>query len=166
MPEPLVRPPTLADREPLLALMDAYIVGFYRASRPPRERIEALVDLLADGREGRQLVAEGDAGRLLGFATLYFTWSTLRADRIAVLNDLYVDAAARGTGAAAALFRGAHALARERGCAEMEWQTAADNHRAQAFYAKMGGERGDWVSYSIEGAAGAGSISIRPRRVS
>jgi hypothetical protein len=32
----------------------------------------------------------------------------------------------------------------------MEWQTAEDNHRAQAFYAKMGGTRHTWVSYSIE----------------
>ena len=149
MPEPLVRPPVPADREALLALMDAYVVAFYRAPRPPRERVEALVALLAEGREGTQLVVEADDGALVGFATLYFTWSTLRADRIAILNDLYLDDRARGTGAATALFQAALAVSRERGCAEMEWQTAADNHRAQAFYAKMGGKRGDWVSYSI-----------------
>jgi len=148
MPDPLVRPPTGADREALLRLMDGYIVDFYHSPRPPRERLEALADLLAEGREGTQLVAEVD-GELVGFATLYFTWSTLRAERISILNDLYLDGAARGTGAAAALFQAARSLSRERGCAEMEWQTAADNHRAQAFYAKMGGERGDWVSYSI-----------------
>jgi GNAT superfamily N-acetyltransferase len=149
MPEPLVRPPTPSDRAALLRLVDAYIVDFYHWPRPPRDRLEALVDRLAEGRDGAQLVAEVD-GELVGFATLYFTWSTLRADRISILNDLYLSEAARGTGAAAALFRAARSLSRERGCAEMEWQTAADNHRAQAFYAKMGGERGDWVSYSIE----------------
>ena len=37
MPEPVVRPPTPADRDALLALMDAYIVDFYRSPRPPRE---------------------------------------------------------------------------------------------------------------------------------
>src|SRR4051794_27654974 len=149
MPAPIVRPPIRADREALLRLMDAYIVDFYHWPRPPRERLEALFDVLEEGREGAQLVAEV-GGELVGFATLYFTWSTLRAERISILNDLYVNEAARGTGAAAALFQGARALSRERGCAEMEWQTAADNHRAQAFYAKMGGERGEWVSYSIE----------------
>jgi GNAT superfamily N-acetyltransferase len=138
-----------ADREALLALMDAYIVDFYRSPRPPRERVEALVDLLAEGREGTQLVVEDEAGAPVGFATLYFTWSTLRADRIAILNDLYLDDRARGTGAAAALFQGALAVSRERGCVDMEWQTATDNHRAQAFYAKMGGTRGDWLSYSV-----------------
>jgi len=149
MPEPIVRPPSTGDREALLRLMDAYIVDFYHWPRPPRERLEALVELLGKGREGTQLVAAVD-GQLVGFATLYFTWSTLRADRISSLNDLYLDGAARGTGAAAALFQAARSLSRDRGCAEMEWQTGADNHRAQAFYAKMGGERGEWVSYSIE----------------
>jgi GNAT superfamily N-acetyltransferase len=149
MPEPTVRPPRRGDREALLALMEAYIVDFYRSPRPPRDRLEALVDLLAAGEEGMQLVAEGEGGDLLGFATLYYTWSTLRADRIAVLNDLFVAEDARGSGAAAALFLAALAASRERGCVEMEWQTAADNHRAQAFYAKMGARRGDWVSYSL-----------------
>jgi GNAT superfamily N-acetyltransferase len=149
MPEPIIRPPAPADREQLLALMDAYIVDFYGWPRPPRERLDALADVLAEGREGAQLVAEAD-GDLVGFATLYFTWSTLAVARIAILNDLYVEAAERGSGVAAALFQAARALARERGCAEMEWQTAADNHRAQAFYAKMGARRGDWVSYSID----------------
>jgi GNAT superfamily N-acetyltransferase len=150
MPEPIIRPPAPADREQLLALMDAYIVDFYGWPRPARERLEALVDLLAEGREGAQLVVQGEDRDLVGFATLYFTWSTLSVARIAILNDLYVSAAARGSGVAAALFQAARALARDRGCAEMEWQTAADNHRAQAFYAKMGGRRGDWVSYSID----------------
>jgi GNAT superfamily N-acetyltransferase len=150
VPEPTVRPPRREDRAALLALMNAYIVGFYRSPRPPRDRLEALVDLLEEGEEGMQLVAEGGDGDLLGFATLYFTWSTLRADRIAILNDLYLAEQARGTGAAAALFEAALSAARGRGCAEIEWQTAADNHRAQAFYAKMGGRRGDWVSYSLE----------------
>ena len=88
MAEPIVRPPTPADREALLRLMDAYIVDFYHWPRPPRDRLEALVDLLAEGRDGAQLVAEVD-GELVGFATLYFTWSTLRAQRISILNDLY-----------------------------------------------------------------------------
>ena len=149
MSAPIIRAPTPADREVLLALMDAYIVDFYRCPRPPAERVEALVDLLAEGVDGTQLVAESATGELVGFATLYFTWSTLSADRIAILNDLYVSEAARGAGIAAPLFGAALALSKERGCTSMEWQTANDNHRAQAFYAKMGGQQGPWLSYSI-----------------
>jgi GNAT superfamily N-acetyltransferase len=148
MSDPIIRPPTPADREALLALMDAYIVDFYRAPRPPAERVEALVDVLAEGAEGTQLVAELD-GELVGFATLYFTWSTLSAERIAVLNDLYVGEAARGAGVAAPLFQAALKYTQDHGYAAMEWQTADDNHRAQRFYEKMGGTLGPWLSYSI-----------------
>jgi GNAT superfamily N-acetyltransferase len=95
-------------------------------------------------------VAEDADGELVGFATLYYTWSTLRAARISIMNDLYVNEGARGSGAAAALFEGARAASKAAGCVEMEWQTATDNHRAQAFYGKMGGKRGEWVSYSID----------------
>jgi GNAT superfamily N-acetyltransferase len=144
-----VRSPTAADRDALLGLMDAYI-EFYESPRLPRERLDALADVLSEGKEGQQLVAEDGDGALVGFATLYYTWSTLRADRISIMNDLYVEEGARGSGAAAALFQGARAASKAAGCVEMEWQTATTNHRAQAFYAKMGGTQGDWLSYSID----------------
>jgi RimJ/RimL family protein N-acetyltransferase len=32
----------------------------------------------------------------------------------------------------------------------MNWETAPDNHRAQRFYEKVGGRRGDWLVYAIE----------------
>src|SRR4051795_2187441 len=132
MPDPIIRAPLPSARTALLALMDAYIVDFYRSPRPPAADLERLMDVLTEGVEGTQLVAEVD-GALAGFATLYFTWSTLNADRVAILNDLYVGEGARGAGVAAPLFQAALALSRERGCVAMEWQTATDNFRAQKF---------------------------------
>ncbi|MGH2662826.1 MAG: GNAT family N-acetyltransferase [Actinomycetota bacterium] len=144
----VVRRAERGDVEQLTRLMLLYIVDFYRHPEPPPERLRTLIDVLFEGTEGLQLVAEED-GNLVGFATLYFTWSTLNAARIAVMNDLYVMEAARGTGIARPLFEACRAEARDRGCAEMTWETAADNHRAQRFYEKMGGRRGSWVTYSI-----------------
>jgi len=55
--------------------------------------------LLADPeREGLQLLARDDAGRAVGFATLYWTWQTLAAARVGVMNDLFVAPEARGMG--------------------------------------------------------------------
>jgi GNAT superfamily N-acetyltransferase len=136
------------DAPELEQLMLEYVVGFYRYPEPLPGRLRALIDILLQGNEGVQLVAEQD-GTLAGFATLYFTWSTLNASRIAVMNDLYVVEAARGTGIARPLFEACRAEARDRGCAEMTWETAADNLRAQRFYEKVGGHRGSWVTYSI-----------------
>jgi len=144
----VVRRAEPGDAPELERLMLEYVVGFYRYPEPLPGRLRALIDILLEGREGVQLVAEQD-GTLVGFATLYFTWSTLNAARIAIMNDLYVVEAARGTGIARPLFEACRAEARDRGCAEMNWETAADNHQAQRFYEKVGGRRGSWVTYSI-----------------
>ncbi|WP_438444898.1 GNAT family N-acetyltransferase [Gorillibacterium sp. sgz5001074] len=137
------------DREGLVRLMEAYIVDFYGRPHPGEERLADLLDRLSEGAVGTQFVAEQE-GRLVGFATLYFGWSTLRARPVLVLNDLYVEEACRGTGAARALFEVCRGYGAEHGYAAMSWETAEDNERAQAFYAKMGGVRGTWVSYSAD----------------
>lgn len=136
------------DREELQRLMKMYIVDFYERPEPPAERLRDLLDMLYEGQRGVQFVAES-AGKLLGFVTLYFTYSTLRAQKTAIMNDLFVVEAARGTDAAKGLFEAARAYTREHGYAGMSWETAHDNARAQRFYEKMGGAKGDWLSYSI-----------------
>ena len=81
----------------LLPLMRAYC-DFY-AVAPPDEALLALSRaLLADPAcEGVQLLArEAEGGPAVGFATLFWTWSTLAAGRIGVMNDLFVVPAARG----------------------------------------------------------------------
>jgi ribosomal protein S18 acetylase RimI-like enzyme len=144
-----VRPAERNDVERLVPLMLLYIVDFYRQPRPADEDLRRLIDVCLEGKEGLQFVAERD-GELVGFATLYFTWGTLAAAPQAVMNDLYVAEDARGTNVARDLFDACVRESARRGCREMVWETASDNHRAQRFYAKMGGQRGDWVSYSID----------------
>jgi GNAT superfamily N-acetyltransferase len=92
-------------------------------------------------------VAEAD-GRLQGFASLYACLDTLLADRILVMNDLFVNPSLRNGGIGAALFDASLAYATEHGYARLDWVTAADNHDAQRFYDRHGGRRGPWVSYS------------------
>ena len=149
MAEATVRRAERRDVDGLAPLMLEYIVGFYRQPRPADQDLRALIDVCLEGREGVQFVAERD-GKLVGFATLYFTWGTLAAAREAVMNDLYLVESARGSGLAEELFLVCTEESRRRGCAEMVWETASDNARAQRFYDKMGSTRGRWVSYSIE----------------
>jgi GNAT superfamily N-acetyltransferase len=80
---------------------------------------------------------------------VFWTWSTLQAARIGVMNDLFVAPEARGTGVADALVAACREQAREQGAAWLSWQTAADNHRAQAVYARVGAEPSEWVDYGI-----------------
>jgi hypothetical protein len=77
-----------ADLPELLPLLRAYC-DFYEVA-PSDEALEALSRaLLADPRrEGLQLLARDQAGNAVGFATLYWTWQTLAAARVGVMNDL------------------------------------------------------------------------------
>lgn len=84
-----IRPAASADLEQLKPLMLEYIVGFYGRPHPGDDKLDKLIAMLLEGREGRQWVAESE-GRLVGFTTLYYTYSTLRAQKAAVMNDLHV----------------------------------------------------------------------------
>lgn len=95
------------DINQLTDLMYLYIVDFYKRPKPPIEHIHNLIEMLFEKNSGIQFVAEQD-GKLIGFATLYFSFSTTKADKITVMNDLFVAENARGTGATQELFKDAN----------------------------------------------------------
>ena len=138
------------DLPELLPLVRAYC-DFYQVAPSDRELLELARALLADPeREGLQLLARDDAGRAVGFATLYWTWQTLAAARVGVMNDLYVAAEARGLGVAEGLIAACLERCREHGATRLVWQTAVDNHRAQAVYARVGATRDErWLDYEL-----------------
>lgn len=143
----VVRPAEREDRSQLMELIKGYF-AFYRTPFPAETKIESMLDLLErDPALGVQLVAE-QGGRLHGFASLYACLDTLIADRILVMNDLFVDPSLRNLGVGAALFDASLAYATAHGYARLDWVTAADNQDAQRFYDRHGGRRGPWVSYS------------------
>src|SRR3954453_22049134 len=114
---------TEGDLGELLGLMRGYC-DFYKAA-PSDDALLALSRaLLADpDREGAQLVARDDAGRAIGFATVFWSWSTLAAARIGVMNGLFVVPEGRGSGVADALIEGCRERARQRGAVWLGWQT-------------------------------------------
>ena len=128
---------------------------FYGVQPDDDELLGLSRSLIADpDGEGIQVIARDGEGQPLGFATVYWSWSTLSAGRIAVMNDLYVAPAGRGTGLAEALIEECRQRARRRGCVSLEWSTAEDNLRAQAVYDRVGGKREDqWVTYSLDPSA-------------
>jgi GNAT superfamily N-acetyltransferase len=139
-----------ADVPELLPLVRAYC-DFYQVTPSDQELLALSRALLADPkREGLQLLARDDAGRAVGFATLYWTWQTLAAARVGVMNDLYVAAEARGLGVAEGLIAACRERCREHGATRLVWQTAVDNHRAQAVYARVGATRDErWLDYEL-----------------
>lgn len=141
---------TERDLPDLLPLMRAYC-DFYLVE-PIDEQLLALSrSLLADAKcEGFQVIARDEQGQAVGFATVYWTWSTLTASRTSILNDLYVDPEARGTGLAEALIEECRKRSAAHGTASMDWQTAKDNQPAQRVYERIGAKREEWLTYSLD----------------
>jgi GNAT superfamily N-acetyltransferase len=142
---------TEADLPELLPLMRGYC-DFYEVDPADEDLLAISRALIADPeREGVQLIARDEDGRATGFATIFWTWSTLSASRIGVMNDLFVDERSRGSGAAEALIEACAERCRERGATSLDWTTARDNHRAQRLYERVGARRDErWLDYSLD----------------
>jgi ribosomal protein S18 acetylase RimI-like enzyme len=137
------------DLPELLPLMRGYC-DFYDVSPSDEQLLGLSRALIVDPeRDGVQLIARNDDGQAVGFATIYWSWATTIASRIGVMNDLFVAPEARGTGAAEELIQACVAECRKHGAAELTWQTAPDNDRAQRVYDRIGGRRSQWVDYSL-----------------
>ena len=105
--------------------------AFYRDPLPD-EAYEAYWQRLRDGTELHGLGARID-GRLIGIAH-YFFHPTFWSGQACYLQDLFVDEAARGRGAARALIERVAQAARESGATRYYWHTQEDNARARVLY--------------------------------
>lgn len=133
----------------LLPLVRSYC-DFYEAN-PTDGDLLALFAALEENpaHEGLQLVARSSSGEPIGFVTLLWSWSTARAGRVGVMEDLFVAPDARGSGVAQALIAECVEQCRRHGANPLAWQTAPGNHRAQRVYDRVGATREEWIDYSL-----------------
>jgi ribosomal protein S18 acetylase RimI-like enzyme len=78
----------------------------------------------------------------VGFTQLYPMFSSVRAVRTYILNDLYVADSARRKGVGQALLHAAAEFGRSRGAIRLELETMPDNLSAQSLYRAQG-----WTFY-------------------
>jgi GNAT superfamily N-acetyltransferase len=142
-----VEPLTEADIEAALPLFAGY-QRFYEAEPDDDRNREFFRRFVAPSEDGLVLGAWIDQG-LVGFACVYWTFSSAHADEIALMNDLFVLEGHRGYGIGQALIAAAADAARDRGLRHLEWLTAVDNQRAQRLYNRMEAERSAWLAYEI-----------------
>jgi GNAT superfamily N-acetyltransferase len=145
-----IRPATSDDLDDALPLFAGY-QRFYAGEAQPDERNRAfLARFVAPGDDGLLLLArDGETSEPLGFANLYWTFSSVSAREHALMNDLFVADGARGRDVGHALIEAATEAARERGLDHMSWQTAVDNRRAQRLYERFDAERTIWFEYEV-----------------
>ncbi len=135
--------------EELLPLIAAY-QRFYEAEEIDEERNRAFFRrFLAPSEDGLLLGARRE-GDLVGYACLYWHFSSLEAAETVLMNDLYVTEDARSHGIGRALIEATVEVARERGAPYVEWSTAPDNATAQRLYDATGAERSEWITYELQ----------------
>jgi GNAT superfamily N-acetyltransferase len=141
--------PVSAERyEELLPLIAAY-QRFYGVEEIDVERNRAFFRRFLTPSEDGLLLGARAEDRFLGYACLYWHFSSLGAAESVLMNDLFVEPDARGRGVGRSLIEAAAEVARERGAAHLEWATAPDNHTAQRLYDSTGAERSEWVEYEL-----------------
>ena len=134
-----VRHATIDDLEKVAPLFDAYRQFYGQAAD-----IELARGFLAERFRHQQsvvLVAVTPADEAVGFTQLYPSFSSVRAQRTFVLNDLFVAPAARRQGVAQSLLQKAADVARSLGAVRLSLSTARSNESAQSLYEARGWTR-------------------------
>lgn len=130
------------------ALWAAYL-AFY-GERLPDEVIAHTWRRVLGGGEGyRALVAVDERGEVLGFVHSVPRVNTWSAAPDLYLEDLYVDASARGSGVGAALIAAVADRAAAMGARKVTWETDADNATAQRLYDRVA-TRSTEIHYTLE----------------
>ena len=143
-----VRLAVFQDLEQLAQLFDDYR-QFYGKPADLELARRFLSDRLSK-QDSLVLLAEVPGADAVGFVQLYPTFSSVRAARIYILNDLFVAATARRRGTGALLLRAAADLARSSGAVGLKLSTQITNVAAQRLYTAMGWKRDeDFYEYGL-----------------
>jgi ribosomal protein S18 acetylase RimI-like enzyme len=134
-----IRQATLDDLDALVPLFDAYRHFYGKPSDPQLGR--AFLEERLILRESVIFLARLEAGVPAGFIQLFPSFSSTRAARIWILNDLFVAPEARRNGIARALLLEAARFGQIAGAARLVLSTARSNESAQRLYESLGWKR-------------------------
>ena len=148
-PKPRIEPVSKAQLEQLLPLIAAY-QRFYEAEDVDDERNRAFFSRFIAPSDDGLLLGAWRANEPLGYACLYWHFTSLVPAETVLMNDLFVVPAARSQGVGRALIEASAAVARDRGAHHLEWATAPDNKTAQRLYDATGANRSEWVEYELD----------------
>ncbi|HUL56231.1 MAG TPA: GNAT family N-acetyltransferase [Usitatibacter sp.] len=140
MEEPfLIRPAVPADAAEIVRLireLAEYEKLAHMAVGTPRMVSEALFG----PRPAAEAMMAERAGRAVGFALYFTTFSTFLCKPGLYLEDLFVEPAHRGHGIGKALLARLAALAVERDCGRLEWRVLDWNAPSIRFYESLGAQ--------------------------
>lgn len=105
---------------------------------PDREaHAQGITQIIGNPNVGHILVARQNAG-ITGMVNLLYTVSTALGAKVALLEDMVVSPASRGSGVGSHLLQHAIQFARVQGCKRITLLTDRSNESAQRFYQRHG----------------------------
>jgi len=143
-----IEPISAPQLEMLLPMIAAY-QRFYAVEDIDEERNRAFFSRFLAPSEDGMLLGAWRGEELVGYACLYWHFTSLVPAETVLMNDLFVAETARGQGIGRALIEASAQVARERDAHHLEWATAPDNTTAQCLYDTTGAERSEWVEYEL-----------------
>lgn len=145
----LIRKAQRGDGEVLLSLIDA-LANYEKLPRPDaaaRDRL--LQDTFGDRRRIEVFLAEL-AGKPVGYAIIFETYSSFLALPSLYLEDIFVLSDYRGRQVGYRLFLHCVEEAHRRGCGRMEWAVLDWNRPAIDFYERFGARQmKEWLCYRL-----------------
>lgn len=146
-----IRPATAADVPAIVALIRA--LAEYEKAAPGAVSLteEGLRDALFGAHPAVEGLAATAGDALIGYALYFHNFSSWRGRRGLFLEDLFVLPEWRRHGVGRAFFGELTRIARERGCARIEWIVLDWNTPAIRFYQSLGAKPLDeWTVYRLD----------------
>lgn len=131
----------------VLPLIRAY-QEFYKVAEISDVKNKAFFSRFCESGELDCQFAYRDSGKVVGFATVYFTFASTIASRVAILNHLYTCPKSRGKGIGRQLIEHCRSYAKAQGAARLQWITAPKNERAQQLYDSLETGKSSWLFYT------------------
>lgn len=139
--------PVTSDTAPILADLLAEYQAFYQADINTKRNIDFVASFV-DSSDGVFLLGRSEH-IFVGFVGIYFSYSSVAAKRIAVLNDVYIQSNFRGYGFGKQLIDSAINYIKAHSIEHVRWCTKADNDVAQRLYASFPASKSDWLHYDM-----------------
>jgi len=133
----------------VLSLIKAYQEFYQVANINEAKNRNNFSQFLDDNSRGVLHLIKAE-GKAVGFSTLYFGFSSTRAEEVGILNDLYVLPEYRGKGYGKKLMAHAIEQVKSRDISRIQWLTAKDNEDAQQLYDSLGANKSEWYFYAKE----------------
>ncbi|HEV7345726.1 MAG TPA: GNAT family N-acetyltransferase [Devosia sp.] len=147
-----IRPATSADAALIIHFIEA-LAAYERLSHAAKATEADIVrDLFGDNPRVFCDIAEW-AGKPVGFALWFYTYSTFQGRHGVWLEDLFVDPSMRGKGVGKALLVNLARRCVAEGLGRLEWWVLDWNEPAIDFYKSQGGVMQDeWTKVRVDGA--------------